>query len=159
MTHDIKEPWRPLREGDRQELKGLHEGYIEKLANGKSLLYMREGEMEEFTGCPLSYFAYQGDGNDKLNLVAQMVKGRVAMHNSGDVQCAHLYTVDLPGYLSVVSTSLEGLLPHFNKTPAKNEYFQRELKTLKRIDSISKKLREGRLDDESRNHIFWMCSE
>ena len=98
-------------------------------------------------------------GEEDLTLIVQMVEGKLALHNFGEVNNAYLVTENLPDYLSAVAGELDTLLPYFKEIPAKNEYFENEIRVLRRIHSLSDRLKQGKLDDIDTRAIFWGLQE
>ena len=156
MPYEIKEPWRQLQIEDEEDLSGIKEGFIEKLVDGRSLLYLREGSRPKFSGDLCSYYLCKFSGKVESDLIAQLVEGKVAMHPSSDIQFAHLRTANTTRYLSIIADGLDGLVSHFEKVPAQNEFYHREIETIKKINDVSEGLKRGELSNKDEAFIFWM---
>ena len=158
MSYKIVEPWRPLRKEDGRSLDGVAEAFIEKLGEGRTLLYERASKRKGMMGLPLSYYAQTTDGLEEPNLIAKLAEGKIAMHSAMDAQGALLATTDLPGYLLVIAENLDGLLPHFENIPATNQFYQQEIETLRKLQAATERLRTGELTDEDKA-LFWLADD
>ncbi|MBU1976211.1 MAG: hypothetical protein KKG59_07450 [Nanoarchaeota archaeon] len=147
---EVKEEWRPLREGDDNSLfvPDVNEAFIQKIEMylpgcGKdetNLLYITtnalKSQHQKHSWPAITYFARTGWLNeDKKFVMANMVNGELYLRNRPplrgiDIEKPMAYAMDM----IEAFTLLSGLAKFYEGIPTRNPNYSRELKTLKGLE-------------------------
>jgi hypothetical protein len=146
LPYQVSRGWRPAKAGEFPIplVSELTELLIQNLLGGPDLAYLRS--KDPILHNDTSYYIRRQLPDDPVYMV-MMKRGLIAFGHCAEAFLARQKGDFLRG-IQTIANDVDGFVPYFENIPTTNDYYTKELETLRKIQSYTDRLKRGEFTDE-----------